>query len=190
MIIPPKLMHGDNLANLFEKFNRVIDYLSEIRLVAGNGIRLNRQPAGTTIESTVAASGGIPSAPVSEEGHPFDAEIINKGTEDNPQYYARIYNSALPDSPNAGIVYAGLETINVAAAEISVSTQGRFYIDLIVSYDYESSPQYSARFELRNSGAPSPVSNGSSWMQVVAEGQLTKIASRVTGDLEITGRWL
>ena len=122
--------------------------------------------------------------------HPFDVEIINKGTEANPQYYVRIFNSALPDSPNAGIVYAGLETINVAAAEISVSTQGRFYIDLIVSYDYESSPQYSARFEIRNAGTTSPVSNGSSWMQVIAEGQLPNIASRVTGDLEITGRWL
>ena len=187
-MIPQKLKHGDNLANLFEQFNSVIDYLRENRLVAGNGVRINKLPSGITIESTATASGGTPSAP--PPGHPFDAEIINKGTEANPQYYARIYNSALPDSPNAGIVYAGLETINVAAAEISVSTQGRFYIDLIVSYDYESSPQYSARFELRNSGAPSPVSNGSSWMQVVAEGQLPNIASRLTGDLEITGRWL
>ena len=28
-MIPPKLIHGDNLANLFEKFNQVIDYLIE-----------------------------------------------------------------------------------------------------------------------------------------------------------------
>ena len=57
MMIPPKLRHGDNLANLFEKFNTVIDYLREIRLVAGNGIRINRLPAGTTIESTATATG-------------------------------------------------------------------------------------------------------------------------------------
>ena len=187
-MLPNKLQHGEKLDDLFRKYNEMVDYLRETRLVPGPGMRINRLPSGITIESTATASGGTPSAP--PPGHPFDAEIINKGTEANPQYYARIYNSALPDSPNAGIVYAGLETINVAAAEISVSTQGRFYIDLIVSYDYESSPQYSVRFELRNSGAPSPVSNGSSWMQVVAEGQLTEIASRLTGDLEITGRWI
>ena len=187
-MFPTKLQKGESYGVLLERYNQLVDYLRETRLVSGSGIRINKRAAGITIESTATASGGTPSAP--PPGHPFDAEIINKGTEANPQYYARIYNSALPDSPNAGIVYAGLETINVAAAEISVSTQGRFYIDLIVSYDYESSPQYSVRFELRNSGAPSPVSNGSSWMQVVAEGQLTEIASRLTGDLEITGRWI
>ena len=96
MMIPPKLTHGDNLANLFEKFNRVIDYLHEIRLVAGNGIRLNRLSAGTTIESTATASGGTSSAP--PPGHPFDARIINKGTGENPDYYVRIYDSTLPDS--------------------------------------------------------------------------------------------
>ena len=61
MMIPPKLQHGDNLGNLFEKFNTVIDYLREIRLVAGNGIRINRMAAGTTIESTAAAASVPPS---------------------------------------------------------------------------------------------------------------------------------
>ena len=61
MMIPPKLRHNDNLGNLFEKFNAVIDYLREIRLIAGNGIRLNRLPAGTTIESTATAEGGFSS---------------------------------------------------------------------------------------------------------------------------------
>lgn len=64
MRIPDKLKHGDNLGNLFEKFNSVIDYLREIRLVAGNGIRINRLAAGTTIESTATASGAAVSGSV------------------------------------------------------------------------------------------------------------------------------
>ena len=76
MMIPPKLQHGDNLANLFEKFNTVIDYLREIRLVAGNGIRINRLPAGTTIESTATAAGGTPAGPAGDEYNGY-FKIVN-----------------------------------------------------------------------------------------------------------------
>ena len=89
-MLPNKLQHGDNLANLFEKFNTVIDYLREIRLVAGNGIRINRLPAGTTIESTAAASGSPPSPPesrwhcdVSEEDGTITVKVTVRRPEDN-----------------------------------------------------------------------------------------------------------
>ena len=62
--------------------NTVIDYLRGIRLVAGNGIRLNQHVNGITVESTATAGGGTPSGSA-ETGHPFDAKIVNKGTEEN-----------------------------------------------------------------------------------------------------------
>lgn len=62
-MLPNKLQHGDSTARLFDLWNQLIDYLREIRLVAGNGIRINRLPAGTTIESTATAAAGAVSVP-------------------------------------------------------------------------------------------------------------------------------
>lgn len=78
MLLPPKLTHGDNLANLFEKFNAIIDYLRESRLVAGNGIRINRMTAGTTIESTATTTGGV-SALASDYSGDFALSLDENG---------------------------------------------------------------------------------------------------------------
>lgn len=187
MMIPPKLTHGDNLANLFEKFNTVIDYLREIRLVAGNGIRINRLPAGTTIESTATATGGTPAAP--PQGHPFDAALINKGTEESPDYYVKIYNSALPDSPYAGIVYVGDWDIYVGAAEIQVTTQNGFFVDLTVTYTGSGSPPFTSGFSLRQYGFQ-PTQSETQFSTYVAQGKLPAVASRQQTDISIERRWV
>jgi len=186
-MIPPKLTHGDNLANLFEKFNAVIDYLREIRLVPGSGIRINRLPAGTTIESTATATGGT--LPIPPEGHPFDAKIINRGTEESPQYYVRIYNSSLPDSSYAGIVYVGDWDIYVPAADIAVTTQNGFYIDLTVTYTGEGRPPFSSGFSLRPYGYQ-PEQSETQFSTYVAEGKLPSVASRQTTDISVERRWV
>ena len=187
MMIPPKLRHGDNLSNLFEKFNTVIDYLREIRLVAGNGIRINRRPAGTTIESTATATGGTPAAP--PQGHPFDAELINKGTEGNPNYYVRIFNSALPDSPYAGIVYFGDWDIYVNAAELAVNTQNGFFVALTVTYTETGSPPFQSEFSLVPYGS-SLTPSETQFITYVAEGKLPDVASRQKTDISIERRWV
>ena len=114
-MFPPKLTHGDNLANLFQKFNTVIDYLREIRLVAGNGIRINRLPAGTTIESTATATGGSPQAPAEYvDLGPFDMKAVNTGTEENPVWKIRVYNSKdETDSGIAGLLIIGQRQLPV-----------------------------------------------------------------------------
>ena len=188
-MFPPKLTHGEKLADLFQKYNEMVDYLRETRLVAGNGIRINRLPAGTTIESTATASGGTPAAPAEVEGHPFDAKIINKGTEENPQYYVRIYNSALPDSPYAGIVYVGDFTLQIPAVEIAINTQNGFFIDLAVSYTGSGSNPFTTSFNLRQYGSDIP-SSDTTYIAVIAEGKLPDIASRITEDITVTGRWI
>lgn len=187
MMIPPKLQHGDNLANLFQKYNEMIEYLRETRLIAGPGMRINHLATGITIESTATATGGTPAAP--PKGHSFDAEIINKGTEANPQYYARIYNSALPDSPYAGILYVGDFAFDISVAEIAINTQNGFFIDLSVRYTGSGSNPFTTSFNLRQYGTPIP-SSDTTYIAVVAEGKLPDIASRITEDITVTGRWI
>ena len=186
-MLPNKLQHGEKLADLFRKYNEMIDYLREIRLVAGNGIRINRLPAGTTIESTATASGGTPSAPAA--GHPFDAAIINKGTEESPQYYVRIYNSSLPDSSYAGIVYVGDWDIYVNAAELAVNTQNGFLIELTVTYTGSGSPPFSSAFTLRPVGYQ-PEQSETQFSTYVAQGKLPDVASRQTTDISVERRWV
>jgi len=186
-MLPTKLTHGDNLANLFDKYNRLVDYLRETRLVAGPGMRINHLPAGTTIESTATATGGTPQAPA--QGHPFDAKIINKGTEGNPDYYVRIYNSALPDSPYAGIVYVGDWDIYVETADIAVTTQNGFFIRLTVTYTGSGSPPFSSSFSLRPYGNQ-PEPSEKNFYTYVAQGRLPDVASRQQTDISIERRWV
>ena len=190
MMIPPKLRHNDNLGNLFEKFNAVIDYLREIRLIAGNGIRLNRLPAGTTIESTATAEGGFSSG---AGGHPFDAKIINKGTEENPQYFVRIYNSALPDSPYAGIVDVYEWVMAVPVTELEITTQGGFFVVLDVTYDSSDRPDQSVSPYIINlSLIPYETTSNvgyTTYREYIADGNFSNVASHMTGDIYVYGRW-
>lgn len=183
MILPPKLTHGDNQGNLFEKFNSVIDYLREIRPVAGNGVRISRLPAGMKIESTATGTGGGVSA--GEAGHPFDAQIINKGTSENPQYYVKIYNSAMPDSPYAGIVEVYEWSSPVPVTELRVTTQDNFFIVLDVTYVQGGNPPYSIVMSLN----PSWDVGYLTARTYIAGGKLPSVTSRVSGDIYITGRW-
>ncbi|MBO4631752.1 MAG: hypothetical protein J5858_07500 [Lentisphaeria bacterium] len=187
-MIPNKLNHGDNLTNLFEKFNEVIDYLRQIRLVAGNGIRLNRLPAGTTIESTATATAGGMSAP-SVAAHPFDAEIVNKGTDENPSYYVRIYNSALPDSPYAGVVYVYEYEITVPVTEFAITTNNGFFVALDVDFTQGTNPPYSVTLSVVPYGSGGEVGY-TTYREYIAEGKLPNVASRVDGDISVYGRWV
>lgn len=190
MMIPPKLQHGDNLQNLFQKFNTVIDYLREIRLVAGNGIRINRLPAGTTIESTATATGAAVSSGGGGEsapGHPFDVKLLKNGTEENPQYAVRVYNSALPDSPYAGIVYIGTATYSVPVDEPTIEAEPGdvIFVDLVVTY---SSQTYTITFEIRTDADYTDADNV--FRETIAQGALPEIVSVVSSNIRITGRWL
>ena len=88
-MLPNKLQHGDSIARLFDLWNQLIDYLQATRLVAGHGIRINKHPAGTTIESTATAtgSGAIPPdqwniSAIESEDH-IDVSVSVRRAEDN-----------------------------------------------------------------------------------------------------------
>lgn len=189
-MIPMKLNHGDNLANLFQKYNEVIDYLRQTRLVAGPGMRINKLASGITIESTATAAGGSPAAP--PQGHPFDAELINKGTGDSPNYYVRIYNSELPDSPYAGIVAVGDWEIEVPAAELAVNTQNGFFVVLSVVYDNTQNPPFPVSLAVvpYGGGGGGVLPDEYTFRSVIAEGKTPDVASRMTGDITVSGRYI
>ena len=190
-MFPNKIQHGDNLANLFEKFNTVIDYLREIRLVAGNGIRINRLPAGTTIESTATATGGTPTTSAAKEVHPFDAQIINKGTEENPQYYVRIFNSGFPDYPYAGWLYVGQYEFEIPATELAITTENVFFVWIIVAYDSTNNPPFDISLRLYPWGSSPPeYSSDTAWCETIAQGQLpVTLQTFYDSYIEVRGRW-
>ena len=196
MMIPPKLTHGDNLANLFEKFNTVIDYLREIRLVAGPGIRINRLPAGTTIESTASAAAGIPAVPEAVptvQPGPFAVEIYDASQDEeeaDPDLRIRLYNSA------TGSGYAGLVTIGSFRTYIQNQEwelqEGLVYLD--VTWDQETE-QYLITFDLAED---LPENNDPmQYLLRIAEIQYdeendeyTVAQLRPCSDIEVLGRWV
>lgn len=181
-MFPNKLQHGDTLASLLQKYNEMVDYLRETRLVAGSGIRINKHPAGTTIESLPQASGGSPSAPAADEPHPFDVEFTGSG----PEYSARIFNSALPDSPYAGTVYIGSYVYAVPVSTVTVGSD-RKYIDIVVTYNAENNPVYTVQLQTRSGTVTDPLTT---FRQCIAEVKYPDIDSRTTDDIHITGRWV
>ena len=198
MMIPPKLTHGDNLANLFEKFNTVIDYLREIRLVAGNGIRINRLPAGTTIESTATAGGGGASSP--GEYIPrgtFDVEVINAGTEENPTWKLRVYNSAdTTGSGVAGLLIVGRRQFEVEEEELEPpegeSSYRYLYLDVV--YDPEEL-QYTYELKITEDDEL-PQDEEREYTEVicmiysVGYGKPLIGSMRALGNIIVTGRWV
>ena len=187
MPIPPKLKHGDNLANLFEKFNAVIDYLRETRLIAGSGVNISQIHEGTTIESTATASGATSSAP--PEGHPFDATIINKGTEQSPSYYVRIYNSALPDSPYAGYVIVFDWSVSVPVTDLAITDPDGYSIRITVTYTEGSDPPFTVVLSLIPSGSH-PSVGYTTYQKYIGSGNSESVTSTETANIEITGRWV
>ena len=152
MMIPPKLTHGDNLANLFEKFNRVIDYLREIRLVAGNGIRINRLPAGTIIESTATANDKTASAL-----NVYQGEFLCKIETINEDKYVTCYDGNNPDSRWAGYT-TSLQRIEKVSIPITAS--GEVYA--VIGYN---------QFNLQFKTLSEPVINNDHviWHEKIAE---------------------
>ena len=123
-------------------------------------------------------------------GHPFDAMIVNAGTEDHPVWKVRIYNSALPDSPYAGVVYVGDWDISVPVESLSVTTDGGFFVVLAVTYDSTQNPPFPVSLSVVPYGNSTTSSSADTFRKVIAEGKLPEIASRGIGDVSVNGRYI
>ena len=186
-MLPGKLQRGDSTSRMFDLWNCLIDYLQENRIVTGSGVSITKTPCGQVINAERQPA-AVPAAP--PPGHPFDVQLINKGTEASPNYYVRIYNSALPDSPYAGIVYVGDWDFTVPPAELPINTDGQFVVDLLIQYVKNNNPPFSSSFVIRSFNS-SIHDNYDTYRKTIAGGKLPDIASYQTeGNFEILGRWI
>ena len=126
----------------------------------------------------------------SVQKHPFDVELLTGGTEEEPTYSVKVYNSALPDSNYAGIVYIGTGTYSVPVDELEIEaeTGDEFFVDLVVTYDAENSPVYALEFEIRTDADYEDEDNV--FRQTIAEGTFPEIASMQSDNIRITDRWV
>ena len=122
--------------------------------------------------------------------HPFDVELVTGGTEEEPTYSVKVYNSALPNSPYAGIVYIGTATYSVPVDELNIEVEegDEFFVDLVVTYDAETDPVYTLEFEARTDIDIEDDDNV--FRQTIAEGILPEISSMQNGNIRITDRWV
>lgn len=123
--------------------------------------------------------------------HPFDVELVNSGTDENPAYSVRVYDSTAPDSDYAGIVYLGRSTFSVpAAAVLPPDTPVYFYIYLLIQYDPEADPADRYSFSFVTSG-DAAIQDGNQTARIaIAYGKLPDIKSRQSDDIHITDRWV
>ena len=120
----------------------------------------------------------------------FDVELITGGTEESPTYSVRVFNSALPESAYAGIVYIGTATYSVPVDELEIeaSTGDEFWVDLVITYDANTSPVYTLEFEVVTD--PDTEDPDNVFRQTIAAGILPEIASDVSGNITVLGRWV
>lgn len=126
----------------------------------------------------------------SSSPHPFDVEIIRSGTEESPSYSVRVFNSALPDSAYAGIVYIGTSTFSVPVDELEteLAEGDEFFVDLVITYDAETDPVYTLEFEIRTDADAEDDNNV--YRQTIAGGTFPEIASMQSGNITVAGRWV
>lgn len=129
-MFPNKLQHGDTLASLLQKYNEMVDYLREIRLVAGSGIRINRLATGTTIESTATATRGGVSQPSGYSGM-FTLQLQSDEVEE----YVSVIDGMEPDGNYCGTVGYGGESYQVQTFETAVLPGDYWYFYLVKTED-------------------------------------------------------
>lgn len=168
------------------------DHLQSMRLIAGNGIRIQHYPAGTVV-SAEPDPGRAASAVVPEDdgAGPFAVEVYNADEEAKiPDWRIRLCNS----ESRSGI--AGLVTIGSFRKEIEdrewVAQEGVVYLD--ITYDPETE-EYSIIFDLEVQ-LPETEDARRYILRIaeITQDAETKIFTahpvRDPGDIEVTGRWV
>lgn len=191
-MLPNKLQHGEKLDDLFRKYNEMVDYLRETRLVPGPGMRINRLPSGITIESTAKPGGGLPSAP--PKGHPFDLQIINDGTEESPVWKVKILDSLFNDG-RAGIIFIGTTVVYPLEQILSIpSGPSSSYVYLRVQYvnDPQSYSPYVTDFVIFTGS--NPYSDDLFYLREIGmitwQNGVPNAVARLDQDIEIIERWI
>lgn len=185
-MLPGKLQRGDSTSRMFDLWNCLIDYLQENRIVTGSGVSITKTPCGQVINAERQPA-AVPAAP--PPGHPFDVQLVTRGSAQSPSYSVCIYNSALPDSPYAGAVYVYEYQINVPVTELPVSSDTGFFVALDLNYVKNGNPPYSVALSIIPFGSGGQVEY-TTYRIYIAEGKIPNAASRISDDIWVSGRWV
>lgn len=173
---------------IVDKINEIISYLKATRLVQGPGIRI-RETSNGVIVSAVSASRSpddedeTPTPGAATYNGAFAVELVG-GTS------ARIYHAADPSGEYAGRIRIGTTNKNMPVGSVSITSGTPTAIYLTVWYDTTATPPALAyQFTTSLSTA---VQGEQGWYKelahITAAGSL--IQDHLSGDIEITGRWI
>lgn len=178
------------MVSIFDRWNQLIEYLHETRLVPGAGIRISKMPAGSVI-SAMATSSGSGSPAVDDDARgPFAVTIEDDGTDGTPAWKVKLHNTA------SASTVAGMVTVGSHRRLYDVQTwnarAGVVYLDITCD---EESAEYSILFALENE-LPA-TADEKRFVLRIADIDYDSDADRYTatqirpvGDIEVLGRWV
>lgn len=190
-MLPRKLKKGDKTALIFDRWNQLVDYLHEIRLVGGAGIRLAKMTSGTVISAMTTAGGGGGAMVDDAARGPFAVTIENKGSDETPEWTVRLHNSANTASAWAGMVTVGSRR-SFHAVQTWTAKEGVVYLD--VTYDVETE-NYQVLFALEVE-LPATADEKRFVLRITDiaydsdADRYTATQIRPVGDIEVLGRWV
>jgi|GEM_PF-6588483 len=194
-MLPGRLEEGNFISMIrkwSEMWNGLLrDHLQSMRLIAGNGIRIQHYPSGTVVSADVPSGGGTISMPPDEEdGGPFAVEIYDASTDGTPEWRVKLFDSA-GESGNAGMVTIGSYREMIEDQEWEAEA-GELYLD--VTYDPETE-EYKIIFDLEEELPET--GDEKRYILRIAEivydeqtDSYTAHQIRDCGDIEVTGRWV
>lgn len=189
-MIPQKLKRGDRFALIFDRWNKLVDYLHEIRLVPGRGINIARLPSGIVISSSTAPSGRGGSVAADVARGPFGVTVEDDGDGVEPAWKVRLRNTA------GSSRFAGMVTIGSHRRLCDVQTwdarEGVVYMDITCD---DESDGYRIVFALEDE-LPATADERRFVLRIAdiaydSEADIyTATQVRPVGDIEVLGRWV
>ena len=148
-MLPGRLEDG-NFISMIRKWSEMwngplLDHLQSMRLIAGNGIRIQHYSNGTVIEAAAASGGGSAAVEPETEGGPFAVEIYNAGPDETPEWRVKLLNSD-SRSGKAGLVTIGSYREMIEDLDWDAEP-GMVYLD--ITYDPETE-EYNVIFDLED----------------------------------------
>ena len=191
-MFPMKLKRDETYSVLLERYNQLVDYLNEIRLVAGPGISISRMPAGITLSADVRPVASGTAFQPDSSGGPFAVTIEDNSEAgaDEPDRIIRLHNSK-SETGTAGMITIGSYREMIEDREWELQ-EGTVYLD--ITYDPETE-EYDIIFDLEAElpDTEDPKRFILRIAEIICDAETETWEAhqiRDYGDIEVPGRWV